>query len=168
MAEKKKNTSASRKGGNSNSNYGAKKSAPKRKTKAEMIAEQEAMEQRSNEVSRVVGIVIFALSVLLFFIAVISGDGLWTILHEFYIGLFGWFAAIIFPILCLLYSILYVKNPEKKMTYEIVSIVILVLLLSTIIHIFINSNGDEFKTAVQQCLLDFQRLLGALGTDSGI
>ena len=153
MAEKKKNTSASRKGGNSNKNYGAKKSAPKRKTKAEMIAEQEAMEQRSNEVSRVVGIVIFALSVLLFFIAVISGDGLWTILHNFYIGLFGWFAAIIFPILCLLYSILYVKNPEKKMTYEIVSIVILVLLLSTIIHIFINHNGDEFKTAVTQSYL---------------
>ncbi|MGN0529144.1 MAG: DNA translocase FtsK [Eubacterium sp.] len=153
MAEKKKNTSASKKGGNSNSNSGAKKSAPKRKTKAEMIAEQEAMEQRSNEVSRVVGIVIFALSVLLFFIAVISGDGLWTILHNFYIGLFGWFAAITFPILCLLYSILYVKNPEKKMTYEIVSIVILVLLLSTIIHIFINNNGDEFKTAVTQSYL---------------
>ena len=28
--------------------------------------------------------------------------------------------------------------------------------------------SDEFKTAVQQCLLAFQRLLGALGSDSGI
>ncbi len=130
---KKTNTKASK--------NGTKKPAPK-KAKAE-----ETPEKKDN--SRVVSIIIFAFSLLFFFIAVLRGEGVWEIIHNVYIGIFGWFAAIILPLLCLFYSFFFtVKKTEKKMTFEVVSIILIVLLLSTLIHIILHVSGDEFKETV--------------------
>ena len=129
---------------------GAKKQPSKRAAQAAREAAEAAEMKKKEDVARIVSIVIFAVSILFFFIAVISGDGAWLALHNFYIGLFGWFAAIIFPILCITYSALFtIKKPDKNMTYEVVSIVILVMMVSAFIHIIQNQNGDVFSQTVK-------------------
>ena len=105
--------------------------------------------QAKTDNSRVLSIVIFALSLLFFFVAVLRGEGVWEYVHNFYIGVFGWFAAIVFPLLCLVYSFFFtVKKTERKMTFEVISITIIVLLLSTLIHIILHTSGDAFKDTV--------------------
>ena len=137
---------------------GAKKQAPKRPpkpSKAAREAEELAEIKKKEDTARIVSIAIFAVSVLFFFIAVISGDGVWLVLHNIYIGLFGWFAAIIFPILCIVYSVLFtLKKPDKNMTYEVVSIVILVIMISAFIHIVENTNGAVFLQTVKSAYLN--------------
>ena len=129
---------------------GSKKSASKAKAEQERLAEEQRLENNA----RIISIVIFALSVLFFFIAVISGDGVWRIVHNFYIGLFGWFAAIVFPLLCLVYSFLFtVKKPDKRMTFEIILIVILVLLASTFIHVVQGETHTKFWDTVSYAYL---------------
>ncbi|MBQ7203761.1 MAG: DNA translocase FtsK [Eubacterium sp.] len=126
------------------------KSGAKKQTKPASKAPAENIEEKREDTLRIVSIVIFAVSALFFFIAVVSGDGVWRVLHNVYIGLFGWFAAVVFPLLCLLYSILFtVKKPNKNMTYEVVSIVILVLLMSSFIHIVQNQTGSPFGETIK-------------------
>lgn len=139
-----------------------KKTAPKGSTKKQNTSKasrQEAeREQRRESNARVLSIVIFALSVLFFFIAVVQGEGVWRTVHEVYIGLFGWLAAIVFPLLCLLYSFLFtVKNTGKKMTFEVVLIVLIVLLASTFIHIVSNDSGEPFADTIKFAYADAPR-----------
>ena len=123
------------------------KKAPKKP--ASKKAEREQLELKSENNARIASIIVFAVSLLFFFIAVLKGEGVWEIIHNVYVGIFGWFAAIVFPILCLVFSALFtVKNAERKMTFEIVLIVILIVLSSTFIHIVLNSPGDEFGYTV--------------------
>lgn len=139
-----------------NKNNNKKSEPAKKPTKlsakqlAEMEAEQLAIDaQKKENTARIMSIVIFALSALFFFITVVSGDGVWNFLHNFFIGLFGWVAAIIFPVLCLAYSLLFtVKKTERKMTFEAILIVVLVLLISSFIHVVAHQNGDPFGDTV--------------------
>ena len=80
-----------------------------------------------------------------------DGAGIWNIVHNFYIGLFGRFAAIALPILCLVFSfLLTVVKGKKNIIPETVSVLILILLVSAFIHIVSPSNqtGDDFVNAV--------------------
>ena len=101
--------------------------APKKRTKAEQarweqmeLEAQAAAAKRQENISRIVGVAIFALSVIFFFVAVIGGDGAWKVVHNVYLGLFGMLAAVLFPILAvaiiLLYS--YKENKAKKRAME--------------------------------------------------
>lgn len=132
---------------------------PKKLSKQELErlqAEQIAMDNAKKEnIARYVSIAVFAVSLLFFFIAVISGEGVWLWLHKAYIGLFGWMASVLFPILCLVYSFLFtIKKSDKKMTFEGISIVLLVLLISTFIHIVRSSTGLEFVDTIKSAFLD--------------
>lgn len=129
---------------------------PSAKEPEQTETEQYALEMKKKEnTARILSIIIFALSVLFFFVSVISGEGLWNILHNFFIGLFGWFAAIVFPILCLAYSILFtVKKSDRKMTFETISIVFLVLLISTFIHVVQNQTGAPFVDTITGAYTD--------------
>lgn len=127
---------------------------PVRHTKAELeqleVQQQILDEQVLENKFRILSVAIFAFSVLFFFIAVISGDGVWNIVHNFYIGLFGWIAGILLPILCLVYSILFqTKKGEKKIGAEPVCIIIFVLLISALVYVIQNSNGNDFIEAVK-------------------
>lgn len=134
---------------NSKNTKNTSKSSTKPKTKA---AQQEFEEYEKYEsTARIVSITIFALSLLFFFIAVVRGEGVWNIVHEVYIGIFGWFAAIVFPLLCLVYSVLFtVKTPNKRMTLEVCLIVFLILLFATFIHIVRNTSGAEFVSTIKE------------------
>ncbi len=126
----------------------AEKKTTKKPSKKEI---QEELEFKTENNARIVSIVIFALSVLFFFIAVLRGEGVWEWIHNVYIGIFGWMACVVCPILCIVYSFLFtVKKSDRKFTYEAVLIGILVLLIPTAIHVFINDTGVAFKDAVTE------------------
>lgn len=150
--------------------------APKKRTKAEQarweqmeLEAQAAAAKRQENISRIVGVAIFALSVIFFFVAVIGGDGAWKVVHNVYLGLFGMLAAVLFPILAvaiiLLYS--YKENKAKKRAAEEgtaaqkspvspreliakgVESVIIVLLIAALIHIIENPTGLKFADSVK-------------------
>lgn len=127
---------------------------PVRYTKAQL----EKLEEEQREIdaavkenkTRVFSVIIFTVSVLFFFIAVLAGDGVWNTVHNAYIGLFGWIAAILLPILSLIYSALVtVKNTEKKMFAESICILVLVLVVSTFVFVVKNSGGGDFIETVK-------------------
>ena len=127
---------------------------PVRHTKAELEqleAQQQMLDEQALENKfRILSVAIFALSVLFFFIAVISGDGVWNKVHNSYIGLFGWIASILLPILCLVYSILFqAKKGEKKIGAEPFCIIIFILLVSALVFVVQNDNGLDFFQAIK-------------------
>ncbi|MCR5207814.1 MAG: DNA translocase FtsK [Eubacterium sp.] len=110
--------------------------------------------QRAENINRYVGIAVFAVSVLFFFIAVLSGQGVWNAVHRFYIGLLGWVAAVALPLLTLVYSFLFtVKKPDKKMTFEAIMIIFIVLIVSSFIHIVRYNNELSFAETIKEAYI---------------
>lgn len=129
-----------------------KKPTPKKpvthskKALAEFEEQQRIMdiEAQANK-NRIVSIIIFAFSVLFFFVAVISGENFWNDVHNVYIGLFGWMASIVFPLLSLAYSFLVQKTKSsKKMIAEPICIILIVLFISAFIYIIKAKSGVPF------------------------
>lgn len=129
-----------------------KKPTPKKpvthskKALAEFEEQQRLMdlEAHANK-NRIVSIIIFAFSVLFFFVAVIPGENFWNDVHNGYIGLFGWMASIVFPLLSLIYSFLVQKTKSsKKMIAEPICIVLIVLFISAFIYIVRAKSGVPF------------------------
>lgn len=120
-------------------------------TKAQQEQLRLQQEKQNADISRIVGVVVFAISVIFFFIAVIRGDGVWNVVHNVYLGLFGLLAAILFPLLAVAVTILHsLKNPEpKKMITKGIESIIMVLLIAAFIHILQNDNGMDFAAAVE-------------------
>ena len=140
-----------------------KKPTPKKpvthskKALAEFEEQQRIMdlEAQANK-NRIVSIIIFAFSVLFFFVAVIPGENFWNDVHNIYIGLFGWMASIVFPLLSLAYSFLVQKTKSsKKMIAEPICIILIVLFISAFIYIvkakvgvpFLDTCKSEFADA---------------------
>lgn len=129
-----------------------KKPTPKKpvthskKALAEFEEQQRIMdlEAQANK-NRIVSIIIFAFSVLFFFVAVIPGENFWNDVHNVYIGLFGWMASIVFPLLSLAYSFLVQKTKSsKKMIAEPICIILIVLFISAFIYIVRAKSGVPF------------------------
>ncbi|MCI6254957.1 DNA translocase FtsK [Eubacterium coprostanoligenes] len=129
-----------------------KKPTPKKpvthskKALAEFEEQQRIMdlETQANK-NRIVSIIIFAFSVLFFFVAVIPGENFWNDVHNVYIGLFGWMASIVFPLLSLAYSFLVQKTKSsKKMIAEPICIILIVLFISAFIYIIKAKSGVPF------------------------
>lgn len=129
-----------------------KKPTPKKpvthskKALAEFEKQQRIMdlEAQANK-NRIVSIIIFAFSVLFFFVAVIPGENFWNDVHNVYIGLFGWMASIVFPLLSLAYSFLVKKTKSsKKMIAEPICIILIVLFISAFIYIVKAKSGVPF------------------------
>ena len=129
-----------------------KKPTPKKpvthskKALAEFEEQQRLMdlEAQANK-NRIISIIIFAFSVLFFFVAVIPGENFWNDVHNVYIGLFGWMASIVFPLLSLIYSFLVQKTKSsKKMIAEPICIVLIVLFISAFIYIVRAKTGVPF------------------------
>lgn len=100
--------------------------------------------------SRVAQIVIFALSVIFFCLAVISGDGVWTVLHNVYVGIFGVFAACAFPLISIVVMVFYSLNkPQSPIAIpKAIETVIMVLLSAAFVHIIMHTTGEDFKTVI--------------------
>lgn len=101
---------------------------------------------------RIAGIAVFAFSVIFFCLAVIAGDGVWNFLHNVYVGIFGVFAACVFPLISIVVMLFYsfTGADTRKVVAKSIETVIMVLILSTFLHVVTNDIGGEFKTAIIQ------------------
>lgn len=108
--------------------------------------------RQNADINRVTGVLLFSLSLLFFFIAVIKGQGAWLFVHNVYVGLFGMFAACVFPLLTMVITVLYsLKEQDTKLLLaKGAESVLMVLLISSCIHIFQNQPGDVFSQCVTE------------------
>lgn len=126
------------------------KNSSKKQNNSQRKKEQQIVRDGNADVSRIGGVVLFALSVLFFFISVIKGQGAWLFLHNLYVGAFGMFASWVFPILTIVITVLYsIKEHEPKLLLvKSAESVAMILFISAFIHICRNQPGDVFKEAV--------------------
>lgn len=126
------------------------KNSSKKQNNSQRKKEQQIVRDGNADVSRIAGVVLFALSVLFFFISVIKGQGAWLFLHNLYVGAFGMFASWVFPILTIVITVLYsIKEHEPKLLLvKSAESVAMILFISAFIHICRNQPGDVFKEAV--------------------
>ncbi|MCD7797368.1 MAG: DUF87 domain-containing protein [Clostridiales bacterium] len=103
-----------------------------------------------SEKIRIYEIVILAFSVIFFFIAVIQGDGAWSVLHNVYVGIFGIFAACVFPLLMLVITLIFSARREQSSIFvaKIIESVVFALIIASFIHIVKNKTGAQFTQAV--------------------
>ena len=99
---------------------------------------------------RVYEIAVVAVSVIFFFLAVISGDGAWNVLHGVYVGVFGIFAACIFPLIAITVTLIYSVKKDRNINLVAKSIetVVLVLIIASLIHVVQNQTGADFAQTV--------------------
>lgn len=111
-----------------------------------------AASRQNADINRVTGVLLFSLSLLFFFIAVIKGQGAWLFVHNVYVGLFGMFAACVFPLLTMVITVLYsLKEQDTKLLLaKGAESIVMVLLISSCIHIFQNQPGDVFSQCVTE------------------
>lgn len=126
------------------------KNSSKKQNNSQRKKEQQIVRDGNADVSRIAGVVLFALSVLFFFISIIKGQGAWLFLHNLYVGAFGMFASWVFPILTIVITVLYsIKEHEPKLLLvKSAESVAMILFISAFIHICRNQPGDVFKEAV--------------------
>ncbi len=96
---------------------------------------------------RVTEIATVAVSVILFCLAIVSGNGVWNVLHNVYVGIFGMFAAIVLPLLTIVVTVIFSAKGDDAYGYtaKIVEAFVMVFILATFIHVVKNSTGDAFK-----------------------
>ena len=133
---------------NNNSNQSNNRRQAQSKAAAERARLE--MERRQANTNRIVGLVLFSLSVIFFFIAVVKGEGAWEFIHNVYLGVFGIIAACALPILTIIITILYsLRDTEiPKFIAKGIESIVLLLLISAFIHIVQNDNGTDFGDSV--------------------
>lgn len=99
---------------------------------------------------RVTEIATVAVSVILFCLAIVSGNGVWNVLHNVYVGIFGMFAAIVLPLLTIIVTVIFSAKGDDAYGYtaKIVEAFVMVFILATFIHVVKNSTGDAFKETI--------------------
>ena len=87
---------------------------------------------------------------ILFFLAVVSGNGVWNVLHGVYVGIFGMFAAIVLPLLTVVVTVVFSAKGEEVYGYtsKIIEAFVMVFILATFIHIVTNPIGQTFKESI--------------------
>lgn len=100
---------------------------------------------------RIFEIAVVAVSVIFFFLAVVSGDGVWNILHGVYVGVLGIFAACIFPLLVIVVTLIFSAKGERRSDFAAKSVetVILVFIIAAFIHVVENKTGADFTETVR-------------------
>ena len=99
---------------------------------------------------RVTEIATVAVSVILFCLAIVSGNGVWNVLHNVYVGIFGMFATIVLPLLTIVVTVIFSAKGDDAYGYtaKIVEAFVMVFILATFIHVVKNSTGDAFKETI--------------------
>lgn len=110
-------------------------------------------EVRNTDTVRITEIVTVAVSVILFCLAIVSGSGVWNVLHNVYVGIFGMFAAIVLPLLTIVVAVMFSAKGDEVYGYtaKIVEAFVMVFILATFIHVVKNSTGDAFKETIVNC-----------------
>lgn len=134
---------------NKKSNNKSKQNKYSKKSGSQQINNSQA-EARQEDAMRIAGIVVFAFSVIFFCLAVINGDGVWNVLHNVYVGIFGVFAACVFPLISIVVMLFYSFNNAKpsRLIAKSVETVIMVLLIASFVHIVSHNTGEVFNDVI--------------------
>lgn len=93
-------------------------------------------------------IILFAVGILSFCLAVIDADGLWGALRTFTFGFFG-FCSFIFPLFLLAISaIMALDKTDEKTIVKLVEAFVLITMFSSIVHIF-QCNSSSYFEAIE-------------------
>ncbi len=99
--------------------------------------------------SQLTAIILFVSALLWFCLAVINAGGLWGALRTFLFGLFGFFN-FIFPLLLMVVSVLMaLDKTNKKVNARIIEVSLILVLVSTIWHIFQCDNMSTYFEAIK-------------------
>lgn len=116
----------------------AQHSAPSAKSKP--IRDTEYVKQH-NQIN---AIVMFAISILMFFLVLVSGDHIWLWCHNVLLGLFGT-CAIAWPILlCYISLVSAFERQNNRLSSKVIMIIIIIILFCACIYIF--TAGDKAST----------------------
>lgn len=134
----------------SNQNNSRRQSQSKAAEKERIERARLERERRQANTNRIVSLVLFSLSVIFFFVAVVKGEGAWAFVHNAYLGVFGMIAACVLPILTIVIIVfcLLRENESPKFIAMGIEGVVMLLLISAFIHIVQNDNGALFGDAV--------------------
>ncbi len=107
------------------------KSKSKGKTKKEPVKPSNNSGAKKN----IVSVLLFTLSILLFLAAIIKGTAGWTAIHNFVLGLFGFFGYIVPILMGVIAVYLALDRLQGKALVRIIEFSVLLLLVSTFVHI---------------------------------
>ncbi len=117
-----------------------KKSASSKKKTSSSKAKSGKKRQLSEEAKRrqYTSIVLIGVAVLLFFVAIIEGQSVWTWLHDKFYALFG-FLTFLVPVYMMYATFVYSKGEEGKKSLKIViGIGALIVFLCSVLHVAFN------------------------------
>ncbi|GHV30437.1 DNA translocase FtsK [Clostridia bacterium] len=109
--------------------------AKKRVARGVMTAKTAAKSKQRRANNQTWSIVLFALGLFLFLLALLEGDSGWTIAHNFICGLVGWCAIILGPLLIYISVIIAGEKRKVSIAREVNQGFALILLLGIITHI---------------------------------
>ena len=154
-----------------NKTTSAKPAAKSSTAKKTQPAANESMQQAKRQR---IAIVLFASAALLFFIAVIRGEGAWYALHHGLYGVFGGVCTFAVPLILLVLAILFSTNkPLGGIKSEMIFASLCVLFLGGIIHVgfndpeYLSSTGFATQLADAWTTESFSTSGGALGASIG-
>ncbi len=99
--------------------------------------------------NQLTAIILFVVSLFWFCLAVISAGGLWGALRTFLFGLFGFFN-FIFPLLLMVVSVLLaLDKTNRTVNSRIIEVSLILVLISTIWHIFQCDNMSTYFDAIK-------------------
>lgn len=121
----------------------------KQNTSKKRPNEKQRISNRADTI-RVTEIALVAVSVILFCLAIVSGNGVWNVLHNVYVGIFGMFAAIVLPLLTIVVTVIFSAKGDEVYGYtaKIIEAFVMVFILATFIHVVKNPTGDAFKETI--------------------
>ena len=137
-----------------NKNKNNQRKKPQRNAAKKSAAERQNF--GSEDAGRLIQLAVFAVSLIFFFLAIVSGEGAWNAIHNFYVGVFGIFCAVLLPVVTICVTIVYaIKNitPERFAVKSAEALVI-AMLTSAFIHIVQNTSGADFTDAVKDAFIN--------------
>ena len=94
-------------------------------------------------------IILFAVSILWFFLAIVDAGGVWGGLRTLMFGLFG-FCTFIFPLLLLVVAVLIaIDKADEKVISKVIQATILITIISSIVHIAQCNYGNTYFEAIK-------------------
>ncbi|HEX2986007.1 MAG TPA: DNA translocase FtsK 4TM domain-containing protein [Caproiciproducens sp.] len=131
-------------------------------TKTKPIRDAESIKQR-NQIS---AIILFAISILMVCLVLISGDHLWLWTHNVMLGLFGT-CAITWPILIFYISIITAfERQNNRLSSRVIMIVIIIALFCAAVYIFTHADNPNMKSFWDKLLQLYQ--LGVQRSGAGL
>lgn len=113
----------------------------KSKKKGNSKKEPTKFTSNSGAKKNIVSVLLFTVSVLFFLAAIIEGSAGWTSIHNFVLGLFGFFGYVVPILMGAIAVYLALDRLEGKALVKIIELSVLLLLVSTFVHI-IGIAGD--------------------------